>query len=176
VSGYSSSVRNVPTSGKDQVYSEYGVRSHSPGQYEVDHLISLELGGSHDIANLWPEPDDPRPGFHEKDQVENQLHDQVCSGAFPLSVAQVGIAQNWMQFYGQVSNPQAGSPAILTPLLPATAAPGANGHRYVASSQAKTYYYCDTDPAWQSLSQQNLVWSDDPATFIAKGLKLHHLC
>src|ERR1700736_2827629 len=32
--GYTSSVRNVPTSEKDQAYAEYGIYSHSPGQYE----------------------------------------------------------------------------------------------------------------------------------------------
>jgi len=78
--GYSSSVRNVPYSKKDQAYAEYGIQYHSPGQYDVDHLIPLELGGSNDIANLWPEAASPKPGFHEKDQVENYLHDQVCSG------------------------------------------------------------------------------------------------
>ena len=174
VPGYSSSVRDVPTSEKDQVYAEYGITSHVPGQYEVDHIISLELGGSNDIANLFPEAAEPRPGFHEKDQVENWLHDQVCNGAMPLTSAQIGIARNWLQFYGQART-DALAPTV-APALPATAAPAANGHRYVASSQAKTYYYCDTDPAWQGLSQNNLVCSDNPATFIAKGLKLHHPC
>ena len=77
-SGYASSVRNVPTSEKDAVYAEYGIASHYAGQYEVDHLVSLELGGSNDIANLGPEAAAPTPGFHQKDQVENYLHDQVC--------------------------------------------------------------------------------------------------
>ncbi len=95
--GYSKNVRNVPTSVKDQVYAEYGIRRHSPGEYEVDHLISLELGGSNDVANLWPEPAEPRPGFHEKDKVENYLHDQVCSGAISLQEAQSEIANNWLQ-------------------------------------------------------------------------------
>ncbi|TMC88113.1 MAG: HNH endonuclease, partial [Chloroflexi bacterium] len=64
-SGYASSVRNVPVSEKNQVYAEYGIAHHSPGQYEVDHLVSLELGGSNDISNLWPEAASPKPGFHE---------------------------------------------------------------------------------------------------------------
>lgn len=101
--GYSSSVRNVSSSVKNQVYAEYGIASHSPGQYEVDHLISLELGGSNSIANLWPEPAEPRPGFHEKDQVENYLHDQVCKGAIPLAVAQARIANDWISVYQQMS-------------------------------------------------------------------------
>src|SRR5437764_4860724 len=37
--GYSSSVRNVPFSEKDQAYAEYGIHSHYSGQYEVDHLV-----------------------------------------------------------------------------------------------------------------------------------------
>ncbi len=102
VPGYSSSVRNVPQSEKDEVYAEYGITSHEPGQYEVDHLISLELGGSNDISNLWPEPAEPTPGFHQKDQVENYLHDQVCSGAMPLQQAQIPIATNWLQFLPNV--------------------------------------------------------------------------
>jgi hypothetical protein len=100
-SGYSSSVRNVPTSEKTQVYLEYGIRGHQTGEYEVDHLISLELGGSNDISNLWPEAASPKPGFHEKDQVENWLHDQVCSKAISLAEAQREIATNWLTVYQQ---------------------------------------------------------------------------
>ena len=67
--------------------TEYGITSHAPGQYEVDHLVSLELGGSNDIANLWPELASPKPGFHEKDKVENYLHAQVCSALLAAGTA-----------------------------------------------------------------------------------------
>lgn len=96
--GYAGSVRNVPQSEKDQVYAEYGIVQHPPGAYEIDHLVSLELGGSNDIRNLWPEAALPKPGFHEKDSVENFLHVQVCSGKMTLQDAQTGIAKNWKQF------------------------------------------------------------------------------
>ncbi len=95
-------MRNVPTSEKNQVYAEYGITHHSTGQYEVDHLVSLELGGSNDIANLWPEAASPKPGFHEKDKVENYLHAQVCSGAMSLKEAQIKIATNWLDVYNQM--------------------------------------------------------------------------
>jgi len=98
-SGYASSVRNVTTSTKDRVYAEYDVTHHTTGEYEVDHLVSLELGGSNDISNLWPEAASPKPGFHEKDKVENYLHTQVCSGAISLQQAQVEIATNWLAVY-----------------------------------------------------------------------------
>jgi hypothetical protein len=97
--GYAKSVRNVTTAEKTAVYAEYGVTSHPTGTYEVDHLISLELGGSNDIANLWPELADPRPGFHKKDRVENELHDRVCDGRMTLAQAQQAIATNWLTLW-----------------------------------------------------------------------------
>ncbi len=97
--GYSSKVRNVPESLKNAVYTAYGIMSHSPGQYEVDHLVSLELGGSNDQTNLWPEPAEPRPGFHEKDRVEDYLHQQVCNGSMTLEQAQHSIASDWLAIY-----------------------------------------------------------------------------
>ncbi len=99
VPGYSKQVRNVPTELKNEVFAEYGIASHQPGEYEVDHLISLELGGSNDIANLWPEVAEPRPGFHEKDTVENFLHNQVCNGTLTLQDAQSQIASHWVSVY-----------------------------------------------------------------------------
>jgi hypothetical protein len=102
VSGYARTVRNVPESEKIQAYNEYGISHHTSGQYEVDHLVSLELGGSNDISNLWPELASPTPGFHEKDKVENYLHDQVCKGAISLQQAQTEIATNWLAVYNQM--------------------------------------------------------------------------
>jgi len=54
-SGYSSTVRNVPAELSRQVYAAYGVIERATGQYQVDHLVPLEIDGSNDIANL------PRP-------------------------------------------------------------------------------------------------------------------
>ena len=99
VPGYAGSVRDVSTSVKNKVYAEYGIVKRSPGQYEVDHLVSLQLGGSNDISNLWPEAASPTPGFHEKDRIENYLHDQVCNGSISLIQAQVEIATNWLNVY-----------------------------------------------------------------------------
>lgn len=107
-SGYAGSVRNVTTSLKNKVYAAYGVKTRKPGQYEVDHLVSLELGGSNDISNLWPELAEPRPGFHEKDKVENYLHDQVCSGAISLKDAQIKIATDWVSVYNSMPNKSGG--------------------------------------------------------------------
>jgi len=109
VPGYASSARNVSQSEKNQVFAEYGITRHAAGQYEVDHLVSLELGGSNDIANLWPEAASPTPGFHEKDRVEGYLHTQVCSGAISLQTAQNEIATNWIAVYQQMPTGSVGA-------------------------------------------------------------------
>jgi hypothetical protein len=89
------------TSVKNKVYAEYGIASHTTGQYEVDHLIPLELGGANTIANLWPELNDhPRSGvLNSKDLLENKLHSLVCSGKVSLTAAQKAIATNWYEAY-----------------------------------------------------------------------------
>jgi hypothetical protein len=98
-SGYSAKVRHVPESTKDKVYAEYGIAHHGAGQYEVDHLVPLEAGGSNQIANLFPQPASPRPGFHEKDRLENAIHDRVCDGGQALRPLQRRIAKDWVVLY-----------------------------------------------------------------------------
>jgi hypothetical protein len=108
-SGYASSVRDVPDSEKEAVYARYGI-PHIPYQHEVDHLISLELGGSNSITNLWPEPYAGRWGARTKDGLENRLHDLVCSGTIQLAYAQRIEARNWVAAYRRyVGSPPARS-------------------------------------------------------------------
>lgn len=97
--GYSGRVRNVSESTKNRVYFNYGIRRHSRGQYEIDHIIPLELGGSNSVRNLYPEAARPTPGFHEKDRLENRLHAMVCAGDLAMDTAQKAIATNWLAAY-----------------------------------------------------------------------------
>lgn len=94
VSGYTKKVR-PPSEETDRfkydvAYVAYGTPR---GEHtELDHLVSLELGGSNDAANLWPEyPPTPNP----KDKVENALHRAVCEGRVSLAAAQRAIASDW---------------------------------------------------------------------------------
>ena len=103
--GYASSVRNVPFGAKDQAYAEYGIGYHYSGEFETDHLVPLELGGSNDIANLWPEAASPVPGFHTKDQLENVMHGLVCDGKLPLHEAQIEMSTNWLAAYVKYIGP-----------------------------------------------------------------------
>jgi len=82
------------------------------GDYELDHVISLELGGSPaDPKNLYPEPynntmNDIDYGAHSKDKVENYLHKQVCNGEITLAEAQKEISTNWVLVYQKINNIQ----------------------------------------------------------------------
>lgn len=99
-SGYAKSIRHVDGKTKARVYRAYGIRHHQSGAYEIDHLISLELGGSNDIRNLWPESFETQPwNAHAKDKLENRLHGLVCDGTISLSEAQAAIAGDWIAAY-----------------------------------------------------------------------------
>lgn len=81
---------------KKAVCAAYGVKPCPHARaLEIDHLLPLELGGRDDARNLWPQPAKPRPGFHEKDALENYLHAEVCAGHLSLSTAQYQIMTNW---------------------------------------------------------------------------------
>jgi hypothetical protein len=104
--GYSRKVRSVPAQVKRDVYRQYAVASHVAGEYEVDHLISLELGGSNSERNLWPQSYWTSPwNAHVKDKLENALHREVCAGRLPLDVAQHAIATDWIAAYRKYVKP-----------------------------------------------------------------------
>ena len=89
-------VRNVSESTKQEVFKRYKIDPKS-GHFEVDHLISLELGGSNDIENLWPQSYDTKPyNAHLKDQLENKLHYMVCHDQITLKDAQIKISKDWI--------------------------------------------------------------------------------
>lgn len=101
VSGYSSKIR-PPASYTDnlkaQQIQQYGYADTNKADYEEDHLISLELGGSPtDPKNLWPQLRNTTPyNASTKDTLENTLHKMVCSGQLPLDTARQTIATDWV--------------------------------------------------------------------------------
>lgn len=99
ISGYAKRTRDVSTATKNEVYAEYGITSHAPNQYEIDHLIPLGIGGANDIRNLWPQPTDPRPGRLEKDALEDELHNRICDRSLDIRTAQQAVATNWLAAY-----------------------------------------------------------------------------
>jgi hypothetical protein len=108
--GYTPTVRNVPEKLKRQVFIEYfGKVPAKTSDYEVDHLISLELGGSNSISNLWPQSYLTFPyNAHVKDKLENYMARSVRamlaerghdSATTLLYGYQQEIATNWIVAY-----------------------------------------------------------------------------
>ena len=93
---------------KQQTYAWYKIKkpANNSGQTqtcELDHIISLELGGADTVDNLWPQCGPTRAAlnkrfFKQKDAVENFLNREVKAGRMDLSAAQRGIAEDWTQF------------------------------------------------------------------------------
>ena len=84
--------RNVSQDKKAQVAEYYGIPKSKWKNYEFDHLIPLNSGGSSDIENLWPEPLDEA---HEKDKVEQQAFDGLKSGELTQDEA-VQLIFDWI--------------------------------------------------------------------------------
>ena len=103
--GSTKDVRNVPEKSKQQVYESYGLAKcqgycSGPQGCEIDHLISLELGGANTIDNLWPQPYDGDWSAHDKDRLENKLRKMVCvDKTITLEDAQHEISTDWIAAY-----------------------------------------------------------------------------
>lgn len=100
VSGSTKDTRHVTEATKKQVYERYGLDySKLHGKYEVDHFVSLELGGLNALSNLWPQRYEPRPGAHEKDVVETHLKKEICKGLITLAEGRQIIQVDWYACY-----------------------------------------------------------------------------
>jgi hypothetical protein len=90
---------NIPEDTRRKVFAAYGIHSAGPNQFEVDYLITPDLGGTESIRNLWPEPYSARWNARVKDRLEQRLHQLVCSGKLDLTTAQHDIAVDWIGAY-----------------------------------------------------------------------------
>jgi hypothetical protein len=99
VSGWTATVRpssSYTTALKKVQIVEYGYTDTSTSDYEEDHFVPLELGGSPKSAlNLWPEPQYGSVTASNKDTVENKLKKAVCAGTITLSQARTHIVDDW---------------------------------------------------------------------------------
>lgn len=156
VPGYTKTIRppeSITEAEKRASIAAYG-DSGAMGDYEYDHLVSLELGGAaNDPRNLWPEPGaSPNP----KDAVENELHRMVCDGEMTLARAQRTIATNWIAFARSHSAALASSSASASPGAgPNQSGAGGSPRCSVTASYSSRYGDWDVD-----------VHSDQPDTTV----------
>jgi hypothetical protein len=153
VSGWTATVRpssTYTTALKErQLASGYAYqRDLNTADYEEDHLISLEIGGSPaSELNLWPEPYHTPDGARVKDVIENKLHAMVCAGALTLATAQHAIATNWWSAYlNYVGTQPSTSSAAPPPVVHTTSAPPATALSCSASmSNSSPAQYATVD-------------------------------
>lgn len=109
--GYTRSVR--PAESYTEALKRWQIRKYDYTNrrlrnYEEDHLVALEIGGSPTSpSNLWPEPHYTVGGWgsYTKDRLENRMHDLVCSRRVSLAQAQIAMANNWIGAYKRYVGP-----------------------------------------------------------------------
>lgn len=100
IKGYAKRQRHTSPAVKRAVYAAYGIKNHRRGQYEIDHDISLELGGADVKENLWPQSYETSPwNAHVKDRLENFMRAEICAGRLDLKRAQEEIRSDWIGAY-----------------------------------------------------------------------------
>lgn len=87
--------RHTSESVKKKACAEYGAKDCPGPNWEVDHLISLEIGGADQIGNLWPQPIlQARLKDHGTEDV---LPKMICAGKISLRDAQQCISGDWVK-------------------------------------------------------------------------------
>ncbi len=95
---YSRRHRTATHALKSWVFREYGIEPpHGPaarGEWEIDHLVPLCLGGADEAANLWPQN---QATYRKKDRLEARACREVCAGRLSLSEAQGWFLGDWTE-------------------------------------------------------------------------------
>jgi hypothetical protein len=90
----------IPPSLRQAVLRQYRMEQIAEHEYELDYLITPELGGVADQRNLWPERYTAGVwNARVKDDLEELLPQLVCRGTLALSTAQRDIATDWIAAY-----------------------------------------------------------------------------
>jgi hypothetical protein len=84
--------RNVTHAEKLEVAAAYGITESDWGDYEFDHLIPLNAGGTSQMANIWPQPIDEA---HDKDRIEQATYNGLNDGTLTQDQA-VQMIRDWI--------------------------------------------------------------------------------
>ena len=98
-------VRPITNAMRAQVVSAYGVENVPSDQYELDYLVTPELGGATDARNLWPQKYASLIwNARVKDELERLLPQLVCNHQLDLATAQRDMASDWIAAYKKYFN------------------------------------------------------------------------
>jgi hypothetical protein len=109
--------RLVTESVRQGVLRAYDMEGVPAAAYELDALITPELGGSTDPANLWPQLyHSPVWNARVKDELEALLPRMVCARQITLAQAQQEIASDWISAYKRHFNTDQPLRAHMSPM------------------------------------------------------------
>jgi hypothetical protein len=92
--------RTIPPAMRQEVLHSYGMEAVPADEYELDYLITPQLGGATNARNLWPQRYAARTwNAYVKDQLEDLLPRMVCARQVDLETAQHDIAVDWIAAY-----------------------------------------------------------------------------
>ena len=95
----------VPAPIQQAVFREYGMDAAASDGFQIDYLVSPQLGGTDSIQNLWPEPYGTTVwNARAKDALEQRLQQMVCTGQIDLAAAQREIRIDWIAAYKKFFN------------------------------------------------------------------------
>jgi len=110
--GYTDVIPVLSPQLKGRVFAEYHITHQRPGEYQITHLIPLDLGGSNDIKNLFPIQVSANWKGHEvgaytRRALIARLHSLVCGGKMKLAEAQEVIrVSDWKPVYLKYVTPE----------------------------------------------------------------------
>jgi hypothetical protein len=77
---------------KKRVFAEYHIKKKQQRKYVIDRLVPLELGGTNDLSNLWPQT---RSSAAAKNATELSVRGDLCAHKVDLATAQQAFASDW---------------------------------------------------------------------------------
>ncbi len=90
----------IPPATRAVVLRQYQMEHVAAHEYELDYLVTPELGGVADPQNLWPERYVSGVwNARVKDDLERLLPQLVCQGTIDLVTAQHDMADDWIAAY-----------------------------------------------------------------------------
>ncbi|MFL6590748.1 MAG: HNH endonuclease [Chthoniobacterales bacterium] len=85
---------------EQKVFARYKLPWEYRGEFKIDHLIPVELGGADTLDNLWPQRIRAKPyGSDRKELLAEVLLQKVRAGKMTMGDAQEQISHDWIDAF-----------------------------------------------------------------------------
>src|SRR2546423_15434046 len=85
---------------EQKVFSRYRLPWSRRGEFKIDHLVPVELGGADTIDNLWPQSLRTKPyGADRKELLTEVLLTRIRASQMTVAQAQEQISRDWIDTF-----------------------------------------------------------------------------